>query len=344
MSELFSIQLQNRQQQGRDGVWLDLPTTTEQVQAALRQIGISSDNPQGLFISGYFAEEEKRFAIPYNMVLASNVDELNFLASRLETLSTGERAELNAALQAPQSELFSIGRITDFPENVDYYVHLPDVHGPAQLGDYYLNRSGMVDMPEEWKGGIDTAQFGRYVAQQEQGAFTQYGYLVKSGDEWQKVHEGQPVRIKLEAYNFTDYGIIPGVVESISRDAIDLSQPGQQMAKDPNGRPIQQGLVYATRHAAQLVALPELRSSSETDPDFWFDVFLSRETQTSQHWRNQRIDAEALEQFLNTMPRPVEIVYVCGSNGFAETATAGLVAAGIEPNIIKTERFGGAVA
>ena len=169
MSELFSIQLQNRQQQGRDGVWLDLPTTTEQVQAALRQIGISSDNPQGLFISGYFAEEEKRFAIPYNMVLASNVDELNFLAARLETLSAGERAELNAALQAPQSELSSIGRITDFPENVDYYVHLPDVHGPAQLGDYYLNRSGMVDMPDEWKGGIDTAQFGRYVAQQEQG-------------------------------------------------------------------------------------------------------------------------------------------------------------------------------
>ena len=77
------------------------------------------------------------------MVLASNVDELNFLASRLETLSTGERAELNAALQAPQSELFSIGRITDFTENVDYYVQLPDVHGPAQLGDYYLNRSGM---------------------------------------------------------------------------------------------------------------------------------------------------------------------------------------------------------
>lgn len=45
------------------------------------------------------------------MVLASNVDELNFLASRLETLSAGERAELNAALQAPQSELSSIGRI-----------------------------------------------------------------------------------------------------------------------------------------------------------------------------------------------------------------------------------------
>ena len=219
MSELFSIQLQNRQQQGRDGVWLDLPTTTEQVQAALRQIGISSDNPQGLFISGYFAEEEKRFAIPYNMVLASNVDELNFLASRLETLSTGERAELNAALQAPQSELFSIGRITDFPENVDYYVHLPDVHGPAQLGDYYLNRSGMVDMPEEWKGGIDTAQFGRYVAQQEQGVFTEYGYLVKSGDAWQKVHEGQPVP--------EEYRVLSFPAPEVLRDSANILPPVQ---------------------------------------------------------------------------------------------------------------------
>ncbi len=61
------------------------------------------------------------------------------------------------------------------------------------------------------------------------------------------IREGQPVRIKLEAFNFTDYGIIPGVVESISRDAIDMNQPGQQMARDANGRPIQQGLVYATR-------------------------------------------------------------------------------------------------
>ena len=219
MSELFSIQLQNRQQQGRDGVWLDLPTTTEQVQAALRQIGISSDNPQGLFISGYFAEEEKRFAIPYNMVLASNVDELNFLASRLETLSTGERAELNAALQAPQSELFSIGRITDFPENVDYYVHLPDVHGPAQLGDYYLNRSGMVDMPEEWKSGIDTAQFGRYVAQQEQGVFTECGYLVKSGDAWQKVHEGQPVP--------EEYRVLSFPAPEVLRDSANIPPPVQ---------------------------------------------------------------------------------------------------------------------
>lgn len=63
------------------------------------------------------------------------------------------------------------------------------------------------------------------------------------------VHEGQPVRIKLEAYPFTDYGIIPGVVESISRDAIETgASPAEQ--RDGNGqqKSVQtQGLVYAAR-------------------------------------------------------------------------------------------------
>jgi hemolysin D len=66
------------------------------------------------------------------------------------------------------------------------------------------------------------------------------------------IREGQAVRVKLEAFNFTDYGIIPGVVESISRDAIDMSQSGsqggQQQQRDEQGRSQpQQGLVYAAR-------------------------------------------------------------------------------------------------
>ncbi|MGI9360182.1 MAG: HlyD family type I secretion periplasmic adaptor subunit [Parasphingorhabdus sp.] len=34
------------------------------------------------------------------------------------------------------------------------------------------------------------------------------------------IYEGQPVRVKIEAFNFTDYGLIEGVVDNISRDAI----------------------------------------------------------------------------------------------------------------------------
>ena len=196
MSEVFSIMLDNRaeaQSGGRHGYWLDLPTTAEKLQEAMREIHITADNPQDFFINGYSCPEDRHLALPYDMVLAADVDELNFLAARLEALDAAALAELNAALQNPRGGFENIGQIIDYADNVDYFVHITDVQTTAQLGSYYLNRSGMVDMPEEWKAGIDTARFGEHIAKQEQGAFTPYGYLVKSGDEWQRVHEGQPV-------------------------------------------------------------------------------------------------------------------------------------------------------
>ena len=156
MSEVFSVLLHNRQryEQGKEGLWFSLPTTTEKLQAALREIGISADNPQDFFLYDYRSPQARPIKLPRDMVLSAGMDELNFLAARLEKLDAAELMELNAALTSPQSDFHNIGQIIDYPENVDFYVHLPDVTGTGQLGDYYLNRSGMVDMPEEWKAGI----------------------------------------------------------------------------------------------------------------------------------------------------------------------------------------------
>ena len=232
MSEVFSIQLHNRQlfEQGQQGVWLDLPTTAEQVQAALRGIGISTDNPQDFFINGYSYPEDKRLALPYDMVLAADVDELNFLAARLGQFAPAEIAELNAALQNPKGGFENISQIIDYADNVDYYVHLPDVQTPAQLGDYYLNRSGMVQMPEEWKSGVDPEKFGQHIAQQEQGAFTPYGYLVKSGDEWQRVHEGQPVP--------EEYRVMAFPAPETLRDESIPQQAAEQPTESPAPKPV----------------------------------------------------------------------------------------------------------
>ena len=61
------------------------------------------------------------------------------------------------------------------------------------------------------------------------------------------VKVGQRVAVKLEAFNFTDYGLIEGKVTTISRDAIDQSQQPVGSVRDENGRPIQPGLVYAAK-------------------------------------------------------------------------------------------------
>ena len=164
------------------------------------------------------------------MVLAADVDELNFLAARLGQLDAAEIAELNAALQNPKGGFASIGQIIDFTENANYYVHLPDVHTAAALGDYYLNRSGMVDMPQKWKAGIDTAQFGRHISQQEQGAFTEYGYIVKSGDKWQRVHEGQPVP--------EEYRVMAFPQPEVMRDEIKTRQAAVLTAEAPQPQPV----------------------------------------------------------------------------------------------------------
>lgn len=63
------------------------------------------------------------------------------------------------------------------------------------------------------------------------------------------VKVGQRVAVKLEAFNFTDYGLIEGKVVTISRDAIDQSQQPAGSVRDENGRPIQPGLVYSAKIA-----------------------------------------------------------------------------------------------
>ena len=229
MSEVFSILLHNRQlyEQGKEGLWLSLPTTTEKLQAALREIGISTDNPQDFFLYDYRSPQERPIKLPRDLVLSANMDELNFLAARLEKLDAAELSELNAALTSPQSDFHSIGQIIDYPDNVDFYVHLPDVKGTGQLGDYYLNRSGMVDMPEEWKAGIFLPRFGLHIANTEHGVFTDYGYLVKSGDEWQRVHEGQPVPEEYRVMGFPQPEVLREAVQTQQAAAPTAEAPAQ---------------------------------------------------------------------------------------------------------------------
>lgn len=217
------------------GTWLDMPATKEQLHAAMKSAGITADNPQDFFIHGYSDNEDRHVALPYDMVCAADIDSLNFLATRLAQLNPMEIPKLNAALQQKQG-FENIGQIIDFTYNVDYYVHIPEVHTIQQLGSYYLNQSGMVEMPEEWKAGIDPVTFGKNAAAQEQGVFTSYGYLVKSGDEWERQFEERAVP---EEYRIMTYPQPERTAqEKIEFDAVISPQAATLTAEPTQPRPV----------------------------------------------------------------------------------------------------------
>lgn len=230
------------------GAWLDMPATKEQLHAAMESGGITANNPQDFFIRWYMDNEHNHIALSHDLVCASDIDELNFLAARLAELDPAEIEKLNAAVQSKMG-FENVGQIIDFPYNTDFFIHIPEAHTARELGDYYLNKSGAVQMPEEWKGGIDLAMFGQHAAEREDGAFTQYGYITKSGDEWERHFEGrdvpeeyrimsypQPARLDPEKVEFDTIATRQAAVLTTEPPEAIHVKPIIPTATDPNGK------------------------------------------------------------------------------------------------------------
>lgn len=119
------------------------------------------------------------------------------------------------------------------------------------MGDYYLNKSGMVQMPEEWKGGIDLAAFGRNAAEQEKGSFTQYGYILESGDEWEPHFEGRDVPEEYRIMSFPQPPTRPDP-EKADLDAISTRQAATLTAEPPQPVPVNPIVLTSEKQADKL--------------------------------------------------------------------------------------------
>ena len=231
VNEVFSILIDNRaeaQTGGPHGCWLSLPTSAEQVQEALKEIHITADNPQDFFIDGNSAPEGRALELPEDLVRAASVDELNFLAAQLQKLDAVEIAGFNAAMHSPE-KFQAIGQIIDYAENTDCFT-LIDAKDYRTLGDYYLNHSGLMVIPDEWKPAIDTERLGQFIASEEKGTFTEYGYLLRTGDEWQRVHEGQPVP--------EEYRVMAYPAPEVLREEAKAQPEQKQEAAAPTPQPV----------------------------------------------------------------------------------------------------------
>ena len=101
INEQFSILIDSRSrfETGKPGgVWLPMPTTTEQLHAAMESVGITADNPQDFFINGYSSTEDCPFDLPLSVIQSASMDELNYFGKLLEMQSDGDKDKFAAAV------------------------------------------------------------------------------------------------------------------------------------------------------------------------------------------------------------------------------------------------------
>ena len=98
--------------------------------------------------------------------------------------------ELLAAVQASPFCLTKPEQFQEFASNVDYFVFEPNVQNLNDLGWRYLAQHLDTMLPPELLDAIDLVPFGKHAMAEEQGFFTEHGYISLSGDPWQ--HECAP--------------------------------------------------------------------------------------------------------------------------------------------------------
>ena len=96
-----------------------------------------------------------------------------------------EDRELLEAVQASPFKLTAPEQFKEFADNIDYFVFEPNIRDLNDLGWRYLAQHMDMLLPPELLSAIDPVPFGKYAMQEEQGHFTEHGYISFSGDEWQ---------------------------------------------------------------------------------------------------------------------------------------------------------------
>ncbi len=193
MSETFSILIDSRTrfETGKPGgEWLSMPTTTEQLHAAMRSVGITADNPQDFFINGFSNTEQYPFDVPLSVIQGSTIDELNYLGKLLKMQSDEDRDKFTAAVMLGE-HAGSVKDLINLAQNLDCYWIYPTVRSEADYGYYLIDELDELELPEEAKKYFKYEEYGRDAVQKDRGQFTDQGYIYNNGNTFSQWYKGR---------------------------------------------------------------------------------------------------------------------------------------------------------
>lgn len=154
--------------------WLDFPTSKEEVQKTLSEIGIDGKRYEEIFITDYDTTIENLTSL---LGEYESIDEINYLASLLENLSVDELEKFEAILEYNcQSVKDAINILEN--NNLDCFYYLSGVTTEEELGYYWADANG-IEQQLETIGDIgryfDYAAYGKDLS--FDGTFTTNGFI-----------------------------------------------------------------------------------------------------------------------------------------------------------------------
>lgn len=165
------------------GETLRFPTTTEEVQRVLKQIGVDGVRYREYFIT--FFDSDILGLYDY-LGEYENIDELNHLACLLSKLDQGELEKFEAALNIG-THTSSVADIINLAQNLECFDFYPDIENEEDLGRYYTED---LLIPAELKDYFNYEAYGRDVSINEGGHFAPGGYIVQTSGDFKEYYHG----------------------------------------------------------------------------------------------------------------------------------------------------------
>ena len=230
MSEQFSILIDSRTrfETGEPGgVWLPMPTTTEQLHAAMESVGITADNPQDFFINGFANTEQQPFDVPLPVIQNAGIDELNYLGKLLEMQGDEDRDKFTAAVTLGE-RAGNIKDLINLAQNLDCYWLYPTVQSEEDYGYYLIDELDELELPEEAKKYFMYEEYGRDAAINDGGRFTDQGYIYNNKNTFTEWYNGRESDIPKE-YKVMSFP--QAERPDPSKVEMDAAAPGQRTAQ-----------------------------------------------------------------------------------------------------------------
>lgn len=174
------------------GEWVKFPTTAEEMKEVFRRIGIGQKDDFGQPYEEWFITDYDCYVDGLYDKLGEyeNLDELNYLASKLDEMSQSEYAQFQAGMELGD-HCGSLQEIINLTENLDCYEIYPDIEDYDDLGRYYIEELEVMRIPEHLQNYIDYEAYGRDVAIDENGTFTDQGYVRDTGNSFHEYYDGE---------------------------------------------------------------------------------------------------------------------------------------------------------